>query len=189
MTAPDLSASELLRVQAFGLDTAGDFGVPERRVGDVFTYTPDIDWTGRPTHHCREAWAIVVEGRNYSMTIDTFWGTLSDAHILTDPELATLSFEFNTDGYDELEHRRGVYMTWEQYNPFQREIIPSQHGLQRRYFVAKGAVPDTETLIENARAKVEKAESELRSAEYSLTMAKRDLDELLVSASVSVGAS
>lgn len=144
------------------------------KIGDVVDYTPDIDYTGRPAHHCREGVAIVVERKDQSLyLIDTFWGSGTDAHVLSETEVANAELRFNTGEYRELEHnenRDGIPREyWQE--------IPSQHGLQKRRFVEVGAGPTWEQKHANARqdiinalhavgAAMSRVDSQRRYAEY-----------------------
>lgn len=142
------------------------------RPNDVVKYTPD------PTRHdpnwCREGVAIASDP-NMILT-DTYWGSGTDAHILTPTETATAEVLFNLDDYDQLP--RNAWDTWTQYAEADRGIVTSQHGLQRRLFIRKGAKPDWATMLENARDKVEAAEREVRHATSLLTYARRELADL-----------
>lgn len=133
---------------------------------NVYTYTP-------AQRHCREGWATKVEHRVY---LDTFWGCGGNGHRLTDIEIESLVLQFNTDDYIELdENARGIRDVWLTYNLDDRRSIPSQHGLQRRYFVRKGSAPDRLTMIENAVEKVREAKREAESAQRWVDLAEQDL--------------
>lgn len=158
------------------------------RVGDVYDYTP-MDANGKTEHHCREGQATVERFSSGLFLLDTFWGRGGDRHQLTMAELATAEFSFNEHDYDELDGRGEAQMeTWKTYSPDDRGRITSQHGLQSRWLIRKGAKPDLATQIGNARAEVEAAEGNVRSAEFRLKMRRDDLAALL-DAPASVGGS
>ena len=141
----------------------------EFRVGDVVHYQTDNRW-------CKEETAIAREGRDGIVLADTFWGSGNDCHILRGPEIETAQVLFNLSDFRELDrHERH---TWQDYNPADREVITSQHGLQKRLLIRLGARPDLVTKIENAREKVAEAERELSSAESRLKWAREDLANL-----------
>jgi hypothetical protein len=143
-------------------------------VGDVLRYLPE-------RHHCREGTAFVTERGD---AVDTYWSTTysyggADDHRLTAEELATAEVQFNVNDYDALDPYAGTSRpTWETYHPDDRGRISSQHGLQEELFVRRGAAPDLETQIANARAAVETAESNLWSAECRLAQCREDLARL-----------
>jgi hypothetical protein len=143
----------------------------EFRPGDVLSYLAE-------RYHCREGTALV---RDDGRAVDTFWGSLdSQAHVLTADELSTAERVFNVNNYDALDrYSRGSRLTWETYHPDDRGRITSQHGLQEALFIRKGATPDLATQIANARAAVERAEVEVRSAESSLKWRREDLAKLM----------
>lgn len=138
--------------------------------GDVLGYIPR--W-----HHCREGVAFV---RDDGAVVDTFWRhTDSSAARLDESELATAEMRFNVNDYDALDlYSKSSRPTWLTYHPDDRGRIPSQHGLQEALFVRRGAVPNLETQIANARADVEEAESALRSAQWRLDLRREDLAKL-----------
>lgn len=141
------------------------------REGDVVSYIPD-----RRDRHCREGMAIVRDGQ----FVDTFWGSMSDAHVLTATEIATVGLIFNVGDYDELDqYDRSAHSTWERYARVNRARITSQHGLQSRYFIRKGASEDLPTQIGNARAKVYEAKSEVERAARRLESAEQQLATLV----------
>ena len=127
--------------------------------------------------HCREGVAIEREPGQF---FDTFWASGQDAHRLTADEAATAVLSFDTDNFDELDKygRAARHSEWEQYAPKDCALITSQHGLQTRYFVRRGAVPDLGTQIENATHNVFDAEADLRSAKRGLESAKKILADL-----------
>ena len=127
--------------------------------------------------HCREGVAIE---RNPGQFFDTFWASGQDAHRLTAGEVATAVLLFDTDDFDELDGygRAARPSEWEQYALKDRALITSQHGLQVRYFVRRGAVPDLETQIDNASREVGDAEYVLRRAQWGVDSAKKILADL-----------
>lgn len=139
--------------------------------GDVLSYLPE-------RHHCRETTAFVTER---GVALDTYWRPTGDgdSHRLTSDELATATVRFNVNDYDALDvYSRSSRSTWETYHPDDRERIPSQHGYQEALFIRRGAKPDLSTQIENARSRLQTAESGLRIAESRVEWCKRDLAEL-----------
>lgn len=144
--------------------------------GDVLTYRPD------PSRHdpnwCREGMAIVnAEGTAF----DTYWASGSEAHRLQADELTTAEVIFNIGEYEELDgNRHGIRRTWETYREDQRQVVTSQHRLQARFFVLKGAQPDLDTQVMNARAALEKAREELVSAGRAIEWCTADLTRLQV---------
>lgn len=144
--------------------------------GTVVKYTPD------PSRHdprwCREGTAIAIQWPTKVVLADTYWYTMSDAHILNEVELATIEVKFHLDDYDELKDTYGTRDRWLRYAPADRKRISSQHGLQERLFIRKGAEPDLPTQIENARVAVAEAEHELRMAEGRVTRRREELGEL-----------
>jgi hypothetical protein len=136
--------------------------------GDVVRYEAPRGW-------CREGTAITGDdGR----LVDTYW--LNDNHVLTDEEIATAELVFSLGDFDELDRWRSheSRAKWEQYSPADRETVTSQHGLQVRWFVRKGAQPDLATQIENARQAVADAYEKLRNAERDVDYARRKLARL-----------
>jgi len=144
------------------------------REGDVFTYRPD-------ERHCREGMAIVSDRADGSHILrDTFWGSGSDCHILTADEMGTVEPLFNLADFDELDrYARDSKSAWEAYHPDNRRVITSQHGLQRRWFIRKGAEPDLSTQIQNAEGRVEDAEDEFNRAERWLQWRREELATIL----------
>lgn len=139
----------------------------------VYTYE-SLD---RPSRHCREEVAVELENGRLA---DTFWMLSSETHMLTEPERATAVFQFDTDDYDELDqYSRNSKPKWMEYREGDRKTISSQHGLRMRWFVRKGAQPDIDTKIENARDDLAAAESKLRSATSGVEWAQKELDRLL----------
>jgi len=109
---------------------------------------------------------------------DTYW--TSENHVLTEEEVASAELLFNLADYDELDRyrRHESAATWKTYRPEDRETVTSQHGLQTRWFVRKGAEPDLQTQIENACEAYLEAQSKLRSAEADVRYAWQVLAEL-----------
>jgi len=125
------------------------------------------------SRHCREG--VATEERP-GVLFDTFWNG-GDRHHLTDAEAASAKVRFDTADFQDLDGNKfGNAGQWRTFAPRDRQSIPSQHGLQIRYFVRNGATPDLPTQIENAQQKVAEAESDVRSAASSLRWAQ---DELL----------
>lgn len=146
-------------------------GVEWTAAGQVITYQPE-----RSSYHCREGWAI---SNDYGRFVDTFWMSMSDAHVVTADELATAEHQFWLDDYRELDrHSRGTPDEWAKYAPEDRRRIPSQHGLQARYFVRHEAGFDLPTQIENAVAALRQAEDDAESAQRRLKRAQERVDEL-----------
>lgn len=141
------------------------------KAGDVVAY----DTLTRPNRHCREGTAIL---NDRGVLVDTFWGgaLVNDAHVLTEEEAATARLLFNIGDYAEL--GRTQAHQFEQYAPADRQVLTSQHGLQRRLFVRIGAQVDHATIVDNARRKVDEAEARVRSAQLHLDWAREDLARL-----------
>lgn len=138
------------------------------QTGGVYHYTSD-----RKDRWCREEVAIVDAS---GVLMDTYWRHGSDDHRLTDSELATAEFVFNLSDYDELSHHEAC--KWHDYNPADRQVVTSQHGLSRRYFIRKGSAPDLSIKIQNARDAVADAEQKVSDAESRLEWRRRELAEL-----------
>lgn len=140
--------------------------------GDVYTYTPK-------QHHCHEGLAIEDERGNL---IDWFWGSSRDSMLdkLVGRDAEDLKLIANLGDYD-LTPRDGRESNRE-YAPEDRLVITSQHGLQRTYYIRKGAEPDRATKIANARHRIEKAQSELRAAEFQVEWARKELSVLVANA-------
>jgi len=142
--------------------------------GDVLDYISE-----REFNHCRECCAVVVDdGR----AVDTFWGFPNmhgDSHVLTDRELATAGRRFRLGDYREVRHES----EWLTFAPTDRQVVTSQQGLQARYYVRAGAEPSLATQIDNARAAVERAESDVRCAESTLRWRQTELARLLAASS------
>lgn len=137
-------------------------------------YDYDVDGS----RHCREG--VATEERP-GIYLDTFWGTYgsSERHRLSGMEEASLRERFDTDDFEELDrNRHGNHGQWMRFAPADRKTIPSQHGLQVRYFIRRDATPDLATQIENAKEKVAQAEGEVERAASRLQWARADLAAL-----------
>jgi hypothetical protein len=143
----------------------------EFKPGDVVRYDRGA------VRHCREGMAIAEARLDGVVLYDTYWRTPGDRHLLTYDELATAEVLFNLDDYDELTERESS-ARWEMYKPADRQTITSQHGLVVRCFIRAGAEPDLETQIGNAQREVDDAERKLKTAQWQLDVARRDLAEL-----------
>lgn len=143
------------------------------RPNDVVRYRPS-------EHHCREGVAIAKKLGSGVVLVDTFWQSGShDDHVLTESEIATGETAFNIDDYDELDRfASSCEALWNKYATIDREVVTSQHGLQKRWFIRKGASPDWDTQIENARQVVAEYERRLESVRSGLEWARRDLAEI-----------
>ena len=143
------------------------------RPGTVVRYTPD-----RSRHDplwCREGTAIADDqGR----LCDTYWGSGSEAHIVSGDEMESVEVLFHLEDYDEPDRWRPSKQQWATYAPEDRQRITSQHGLQERLFIRKGAEPDLTTQIANAEEKVREAEADVERAEWRLQWARKDLAAL-----------
>lgn len=116
----------------------------------VYTYTPTTTW-------CREGVAVEHEPGHYR---DTFWSTSDAWGSLTEGERATLALSFDTDQYRQIggDYERGTPPAeWLTYDRADRERIPSQHGLQVRWYVRLGARPSLSMQVENARTVLDAA--------------------------------
>lgn len=139
------------------------------RDGDVVDYTPRNN-----ERHCREWMAVVKMGRDGRLImLDTFWGS-HDRYPLTPDEQATATVRFHLHDY-----RQVPAWEWEQYAPADRQTITSQHGLQVQSYVRNEASPDLPTIIQNARDRLERAKERVRSAEWAVADAERDLARIL----------
>lgn len=139
----------------------------------VYTYTADSG-----VRHCREGMAVEQEYYDGSVFLtDTFWGTCDD-NVLTEDEQATAVLLFDTDGCEPVPDGHDI----RDYAEADRFAITHQHGLQRELYIRKGATPDLDTQIENARQALEDARSTLRSAESDVQLAEEELDSLRASA-------
>lgn len=144
------------------------------RAGDVVRYEPD------PSRHdprwCREGMAIADDR---GVLFDTYWGSGSDNHRLLAVEIASAELLFNLADYDELDrYDRATKGIWETYHPDDRRFVSSQHRLQFRRFVRKGATPDLATQIANAEEKVREADEAEASARRHAEWARVDLAAL-----------
>jgi hypothetical protein len=150
------------------------------REGDVVSYAPGERFPGqRDTRWCREGTAIAGKHDGGIQLADTFWLMGTEDHILTEAEIATAELLFNLDDYDELgRYSRESPSQWKKYAPADRQQITSQHGLQHRWFIRKGAAEDHATQVENARERLREAEAKLQSAQWSVESAQRDLAEI-----------
>lgn len=129
----------------------------------------------RAQYHCREG--VATEERP-GVFLDTFWGA-GERHHLTQVERASMRDRFDTDDFEELDGSKfDQHGRWITYAPDDRQTIPSQHGLQVRYFIRLGASPDLPTQIETARQKVAEAEHQVASAASSLQWAREELAAL-----------
>jgi hypothetical protein len=142
--------------------------------GDVVRYRSerDNDW-------CREGMAIATK-RSWDTSvvlIDTYWGTTSvDDHALTETEVDTAELLFNLADYDEVgRSRKAPPDEWQRRAEADRQVITQQHRLQNRWFIRKGSTEDRATIIDNARQRLEDAESELESARRRVEWAREDL--------------
>lgn len=134
--------------------------------GDVYTYSPK-------EHHCIEGLAIENE---HGKIIDWFWGGDVVGNQVVSPDAEDLTRIANLNDYV-LTPRSGRESNVD-YAPEDRLTIHSQHGLQRTHYIRKGARPDRTTKIENARRRLEDAESKARSAQHQVEWAQRELDLL-----------
>ncbi|WP_074346609.1 hypothetical protein [Mycobacteroides abscessus] len=147
------------------------------RLNDVVRYRPS-------EHHCRESVAIATDRGGNIVLVDTFWQSGGqDDHVLTESEIATIELVFNTDDYDELDrYASSSEGLWNKYATSDRQVVTSQHGSQMRWFIRKGAFPDWDTQIANARKVVADCERGLESMRRSLEWARRDLAEVMAAA-------
>lgn len=147
---------------------------PKRfQVGDVVQWAP-------ADRHCREGTAVARAASDGRIKLsDTFWGSY-EPHILTEDEAATAELLFNLADYDELDQydKYGSAAKWEQYAPEDRQLITMQHGLQKRWFIRKGAQPDLPTRIANAERKLAERMAALESARRQVLWAEEELAEL-----------
>jgi hypothetical protein len=145
--------------------------------GDVLDYHT----LTRPNRWCREGVAIVEPGRHGGapIAVDTYWSSGFDNHILTEDELATAQLRFNINDYDELDrYARGTRSEWETYHPLERQEVCSQHGLETRYFIRKGAKPDLSTRIANLDRRIEEQEQKVRTAKADLEWMRQARENL-----------
>jgi len=142
------------------------------KTDDVIQYTPaGRTATGSPDYYFRAGTAIVQpDGR----ALDTF--TRSEPHVLRDTELATGRLLFNTLGETwETRNRIGF---WSEHRPEDRQELSHGQGNQPTLYLRKGATPDLDTKIANARAEVEQAEQKLCGAESDLRWRREQLAKL-----------
>jgi len=137
---------------------------PEKFPGAVYSYIP-------LQHHCREG--IAVRGKD-GLLRDTFWEFTGGDYQPGPGELPTAKFLFHMDDFRVEKYE----YTWEKFNPKDRRIITSQHGLQKLFLVRNGADFDLDTMISNAEKKVEERERQLASAQGALNYAKDRLEEI-----------
>jgi hypothetical protein len=96
--------------------------------------------------------------------------------VLTESELATATLTFHLSDYDELDrYKHDSQRIWETYDPADRQMVTSQHGLQRRWFIRRGAQPSWHQQIENARQRLTEAEESAESAARAVTWAREAL--------------
>lgn len=146
------------------------------RPGDVVSYNP-------AQHHCREGTAIAYERQGKVVLLDTFWGGSGDRHMVTGDELSTAELQFSLHDYDELDpYSRSSPSAWAKYAPGDRQVVTSQHGLQKRWFIRKGAAEDWPTQIDNARRELEERENEADSAQRRVEWARQDLAAVIAAA-------
>lgn len=142
--------------------------------GTVVLYTPDP--SRFEPRWCREGIAI-ADGKG--VLFDTYWDG-HDEHCLNKIEVESAEVLFHLDDFDELDrYSQSSKSTWATYHSDDRKRITSQHGLQSRWFVRKGATPDLSTQIENAQEAVDSAKGKVRSDERSLQWAEQELQRLL----------
>lgn len=144
--------------------------------GTVLTYQTDRSAAGeRDAYWCREGMAVVNDD---GIALDTFWQSSSEAHRLTSTELERAEVLFELREFDELDRWRPDRQKWLTYAAEDRQSITSQHQLEQRLFLRKGAKPHRETVLDNLRTAMAEAESEFRSAERRLQHAQEDLAAL-----------
>ncbi|WP_277209201.1 hypothetical protein [Isoptericola croceus] len=143
------------------------------RENDVVRY----DTLSRPDRWCREGFAIARRrGDGRIVLLDTFWALGSESHVLTGDEVATAQVEFNLDDFIAERDIPGRW-PWQAFHPDDRRMYTSQHGLRVHRFVRKGAEPDGQTQIDNARRRVSEAEEKVASAQRSLEYARWMLEQ------------
>lgn len=145
------------------------------RPGLVVRYLPD------PSRHdprwCREGMAIADDR---GVLVDTFWESMSDAHVLNDVEQATVEVLGNLDDYSRVSELGWPNNRAEDYYPDDRLTVTSQHRLRRTEYVRKGAQRHLGTQIRHQVAKVREAESRAASAAADVRWQRTALDVLLV---------
>ncbi|SII06995.1 Uncharacterised protein [Mycobacteroides abscessus subsp. abscessus] len=143
--------------------------------GHVVSYTPSNTW-------CREGIAIVqdrIQLNGRYLMLDTYWGD-TEPSALSDAEADTAELMFKLADYDELDrHSHSSKANWEKYAPADRQLITSQHGLQKRWFIRKGATPDWHTQIGNALGVTAAAALGLGRARQQLDWANQDLRRVI----------
>jgi hypothetical protein len=131
------------------------------RAGDVVRYEPENRW-------CQDGYAIAEERGDRVVLVDTYW--ISGPSVVRAESYEVL---FNLGDYEEKPRS-----AWETFAPADRQYIPKHSGYQTVLLVRKGATPDLSTQIENARELVSEAEDEVRSAQWGLDFARRELAQL-----------
>ena len=131
------------------------------RAGDVIRYEPQNRW-------CHDGYAIAEARDGRLILIDTYW--ISSGSVVSPSSYEVL---FNLGDYEE--KRAGE---WETYAPTDRQYLPRHSGYQTVHLVRRGATPDLSTQIQNARERVAEAEEKVRSAQWGLDLARRDLAAL-----------
>lgn len=146
--------------------------------GDVVRYTPESTW-------CREGIAIAQDYARPNgrlVLLDTYWGS-AEPRPLTDAEADTAELMFKLADYDELDrYSHESPSRWDKHAPADRQIITHQHGLQRRWFIRKGAQPDWATQIDNARRSVAEREDEADRARRAVEWATEELTRVIAAA-------
>jgi hypothetical protein len=138
------------------------------RAGDVGRYQPENTW-------CHEGLAVAEQRGEELVLLDTFWGASERTRV----NPAVFEILFNVNDYDELDrYSHESSARWEKFAPEDRQRITSQHGLQSRWFIRKGAVEHLPTQVENARERLREAEAELRSAQRHVEWAQQELAAL-----------
>lgn len=146
------------------------------RAGDVVHYTP-------AQHHCREGIAIAHDRYGKVVLLDTFWNCGGDQHALDTNEVLSAELIFNLGDYRELDqYNRASPVMWAKYAPADRQVITSQHGLTRRWFIRHGASEDWPTQIENARRELEQRELDAASAQRQVEWAREYLAKVITAA-------
>lgn len=149
----------------------------DRKKGDVLTYDTSLN---PYANHAREGIAVVREEDGKLIARDTFWNAFwgMGGQLLTPEELESAEYRFNHGDYRIIDRRS----EWLSYDPKDRRVLTEQHRHRRVYLVREGARPSLSTQIDNARAKVAEARSELQSAEWRLESRQTKLNELLAKA-------
>lgn len=157
------------------------------RAGDVISYTT----LTRPNRWCREGTALGEMVNGTLMWRDTFWSYGGQQHVLTDDEVATGTLVFNVHDYEKLDEstslaRSNSLRTWEQHHPDDRAVLTSQHGLVISYYLRKGAKPDLDTQIDNAKEALVMAKAEADAAQRAVARRQEELASLLEKTIVTV---